>query len=164
MWNKIFIIALAVAVIAAGFFTFYSNSWLNSIGNPALSVENFEIYSNLFWATIWLGSIVLLIIANLVLWTTRRVWAMWATFAFFAVFVLLQTFWLSNALRQFKLDHSIPASEFLISPFFGALLCLVIAAFVYFDQFIVLRLHSNANLSENINIENEETINEFKND
>lgn len=153
MWIKIYLGALAVAVIVTGFFTFYSHSWLGSIGKPETVVSSYEYYSNLAWSAIWIFSIILLITANFVLWHTRKIWAMWTTFGFFAVFVLLQTFLLASLFTHYKVSNNLSESSVFFTPFLGIIFCILIAIIVYFNQFLLLRvlekMRGNAVRAEN---------------
>jgi uncharacterized membrane protein SirB2 len=135
MWNKVFYSVLAAAVIGMCFFTFYANSWLGSIGNPRTALEGYDYYAGFGSTFLWISSAVLLILANVILWTTRRGWAMWTTFAFFAVFVILRTFWLEKARYNFQNSDSL-----FFTPLVGVILIIVAGAFVFFNQFLNLRL------------------------
>src|SRR5215213_7137393 len=137
MWNKIFFAVLAVAVVVMCFFTFYANSWLGSIGSPKDALEGYQYYAGLSSMFLWISSAVLLIFANVILWNTRRGWAMWTTLAYFALFVILRTFWLEKALYNFQY----PESTFFTPALVGAGLIIVAGAIVFFNQLINLRLH-----------------------
>lgn len=141
MLSKIYIIILVVAILITGVLTFYASSWLGSIGSPESIVENHNFYSNLTWTSLWLSSIVLLAIANAILWQTRKLWAMWTSFAFFAFFVILHTFWLSPAFSRFQYDNNLREGSISFTPFLGLIVCLLAAIIVFFNQFIVLRMH-----------------------
>lgn len=60
---------------------------------------------------------------------------MWTTFAFFAVFVILRTFWLEKARYNFQNSDSL-----FFTPLVGVILIIVAGAFVFFNQFLNLRL------------------------
>ena len=141
MLSKIYIIVLVVAILVTGFLTFYASGWLGSIGSPQSIIENHNFYSNLAWASLWLSSIILLAIANAILWQTRKLWAMWTSFAFFAVFVVLHTFWLSPAFSDFQYRNNLQETSISFNPFLGLIVCLLAAIIVFFNQFIVLRMH-----------------------
>lgn len=153
MLSKIYILVLVIAVLITGFLTFYAYSWFGSISSPESIIENHNFYSNLAWTSIWLSSIVLLAIANAILWQTRKLWAMWTSFAFFAVFVILHTFWLSPAFSDFQYRKNLQETSISFSPFLGIIVCLLAAIIVFFNQFIILRLHEKtfppAQLTEN---------------
>src|SRR5205809_4376915 len=102
MWNKIYFVVLAVAFLVMCFLTFYANSWLGSIGNPKDALEGYYYYAGLGSTFLWISSAVLLILANVILWTTQRGWATWTTLTFFAIFVILRAFWLEKARYNFQ--------------------------------------------------------------
>jgi len=136
MWNKIYLAVLAVAVVVMSFFVVYSHSWFGSIGNPKDALEGFEYYAGLGSTFLWISTAILLIIANIILWNSRRAWAMWASFAYFAVFTLLRYFWLEKSLYNFQ-----KADSFFLTPIFGAILIIAFGAIVFFNQFLNLRLN-----------------------
>ncbi len=152
---------LAVVVVAMGFLSFYSHSWLGSIGDPKTTREFYEFYSGLALAFLWISSLILLILANVLLWKTRRGWAMWTTFLFFAVFIISRYFWLEQSFFAFKKANGFWQGEFSLSPFVGVILIIIAAVIVFFNQFLNLRLNERMyppqEFSENIEvIENEE--------
>lgn len=142
MWNKVFFIALAVAVLTMASLGFYSYSWLQSSTRPTDVVQNYEYYSNLAWMFLWISSLLLLVLANALYWRTEQAWALWATFLYFAVFVVVQTFLLDNAYANYQ-TRNFPGAQngFSASPFLGVILCVLGAIIVFFDQFLVSRLH-----------------------
>src|SRR5215213_5772016 len=129
MWNKIFFAVLAVAVVVMCFFTFYANSWLGSIGSPKDALEGYQYYAGLSSMFLWISSAVLLILANVILWNTRRGWAMWTTLAYFAVFVILRCFWLEKARYNFQNSDS-----FFFTPIIGVILIIGAGAVIFFNQ------------------------------
>ncbi len=136
MWNKIYLALLAVAFIVMCFFTFYANSWFGSIGNPKATLEGYYHYAG--WGATILGvsSLILLVIANVIFWNTRRAWAMWTTFAYFTIFVILRTFWLEKMRYNFEKSDSL-----FFTPVVGVILIVAVGAIVFFNQFINLRLN-----------------------
>jgi hypothetical protein len=140
MWSKIYLACLAISLAVMAFFTFYGLSWLQSIGDPRASAAGFEYHSGISWPVLWISSIVLLVLANAVLWTTRRAWAMWVTFLFLAVFIAAKFFWLDRSFAAFQTDHNLAAAALSFGPFFAAIMIVVIAAIVFFDQFFVVRM------------------------
>lgn len=140
MFSKIYLAALGLSAAVMAFFTYYSWSWLQSIGQPAAAVAGFEYNSNLAWMALWITSIVLLLLGNAVLWTTRSAWAMWLTFIFFSVFVVAKFFWLNLALAHFLIGNESAGAGVLTGPFLAVLLIVVMAAIVFFDQFMVIKL------------------------
>lgn len=141
MLTKIYLGMLAVAICLTSFFTYYSWSWLQSIGRPAVAVEGYTYHDNLGWYVMIVSSVILLIAANSIMWTTRNGWALWATFGYFAVFTLIRYFWLDQALFQFKKLNGLSDGSFSIGPLFGVVLVLAAGVFVFFDQFAMIRLH-----------------------
>jgi len=136
MWNKIYLAILAPACVVMCFFTFYAKSWLGSIGNPAHALEGYYFYAGLGSTFLWLSSAVLLILANVILWNTRRGWALWTTLAYFAAFVVLRTFWLEKARYDFERSDSL-----FFTPVIGVLMIIIGGAVVFFNQFLNLRLN-----------------------
>ena len=66
---------------------------------------------------------------------------MWLTYGFFALFVILQTFLLSQSFFHYKADNGLSEGGFSISPFIGVILCIIAGIIVFFDQFLVLRMN-----------------------
>jgi apolipoprotein N-acyltransferase len=140
MWNKIYLLALAVAVLAMCVLTYFSVSWLQSVTKPTDVVANYNFYSNLYWTILCISSLVLLALANVLLWTTRQARALWITFAYFAGFVLLQTWWLNSLFLDYQKTNNLTETTFSLLGLGGAFLCVVVAVGVFFDQFLVLRM------------------------
>ncbi len=136
MWNKIYLAVFGVALFVMSFFTFYANSWLGSIGDPLAALAGYEFYAGLATSFLWISTVILLILANLLLWNTRRSWALWTSFAYFAIFVILRTFWLEKA--RFNFQNS---DGFFFTPLVGVILIIVVGALVFFNQFLNLRLN-----------------------
>ncbi len=140
MWNKIFIGTIAFFSILVSFFTYYSWSWLQSIGSPPAAIEGYAYNSSLGWTSFWIGTIILLIIANIVLLKTEKAWALWATFGFFALFVIAKYFWVGLTAIEFERENSLPVSGSILGPFLAVILCLIFGAFVYADQLLAVKL------------------------
>ncbi len=140
MLTKIYLFLLALSTAAMGFFTLYSWSWLNSIASPAGAVVGYEYHASASWPVLWLSASILLILANSILWVSGRLWPMWTTLLYFQIFVLIRAFWLDPALLSFKNDAGIADSTFTIAPILAAVLIIMAAAIVFFDQFLILRL------------------------
>ncbi len=140
MLNKLFIALLAVSSVVMVFFTFYSWSWLGSIGAPEGAVAGYQYHSGLAWPILWVSASILLIVANSILWTTGRLWPMWTTQLYFQVFVVIRAFWLDPALLSFKNAAGMTDSTFTVGPILAAVLIVLAGAIVFFDQFLVLRL------------------------
>lgn len=128
---------LAAAVVVMFFFTFYANSWFRSIGNPQAALEGYEYYAGLGSTFLSISFLILLITANIILWNTRRGWAMWTTLGYFALFVLLRAFWLEKSLYNFLY----PDSLFFTPALVGAGLIIAAGVLVFFNQLLNLRLH-----------------------
>ena len=140
MLIKIFIAFLAVSVLVTGFFTFYSWSWLGSIGAPASAVAGYEYHAGISWPILWISAVVLLIIANSILWTKGQQWPLWTTLIYFQIFVIIRSFWLDASLLAFKSNAGLTDATFTIRPILGALLIFIAAAIVFFDQYLVVQL------------------------
>ena len=145
MWNKIYLIALAVLILPMVFLTYYSWSWLQSIGSPQNVVLSYDYWSNFSWSYLWISTVILLILANVLLWQTRRAWALWTTFFYFTIFIFVRYFWLDQSFFQYKKDNNLWQGEFSIAPLFGVLLCVVAAVIVFFNQFLIKRLQDKMN-------------------
>ncbi len=141
MLNKIYLAFLGIASVVMIFFTLYSQSWLTSIGDPKTAAENYNYWANLSWTFLWFSSLVLLVFANILLWKTRRGWAMWTTLAYFAVFTIINYFWLDQNYFDFKKTHGLLQGEFSVGMFFGAGLVIVAAVVVFLNHFLNLRLN-----------------------
>jgi hypothetical protein len=87
------------------------------------------------------GSFILLLVwGNVILWTTRRAWAIWASFLYFAVFIFLRFWWLEGDYMDFARRNSLTESTFSLGPLIAVVLVIGVGAFVFFDQFVMLRL------------------------
>lgn len=156
MLNKIYMIALAVIYLitlavlslATIALTYYAYSWLGSKTNPSDVVSNYEYFSNRSWILLWISSLILLVLANVILWKTRQSWAFWTTLAYFVIFIIAQTFWLASSFLQYKKNNNLTQSEFSFSPFLGVGICVAAAGFVFFNQILVLRMRDRMFLSE----------------
>ena len=142
MFSKIYLAALGLSIAVMAFFTYYAWSWLQSIGQPAAAVAGYEYHSNLAWGTLWITSAILLILGNAVLWTTRSAWAIWLTFIFLGIFVVARFFWLEFAFIEFQMRTQPYGTGTLTGPFLAVLLIVIMAAIVFCDQFIVVRLRA----------------------
>jgi hypothetical protein len=140
MWNKIYLIALAVLFLPMVFLTFYSWSWLQSIDAPQTVIENYNYYSNISWTFLWLSTAILLILANVLLWKTRKAWALWTTFLYFAFFILIRDFWLDVKFTEYWNTHFASQSRLSVTAFIAVILCVIAATIAFFDQFLVNRL------------------------
>ena len=137
MLNKIYFALLGVAVLVMGFFTFYSWSWLQSIGEPQAVVEHYRFWSETSWIFLWISAPVLLVVGNAILWSNRSSWAMWTSAAYFAIFVLIKCFWLDPVCVSFKQTKNLPEGGVFLGPVAAIILCVIGAGIVYFDQYIL---------------------------
>jgi len=67
---------------------------------------------------------------------------MWVTFIYFSAFAVIRYFWLDQAFFQFRKTHGLFDGSFSIAPLMAVILVVIMAAIVFFDQFIVLRLRA----------------------
>lgn len=170
MWTKIYLIALTIAVIPTVFLTYYSYSWLKSIGAPADAAANFEYFSNISVNYLWIMTLTLLILGNILLWKTRKSWALWTTLGYFSIFVLAKYFWLDVTLSQFRQIKGLPETGIAAGVFMGVFYCVFFAIVIFFDQFIVLRLNEKmypqialpSNIENELPLENDVSIEDEK--
>ena len=142
MWNKIYLAVLGAAIVVMAILDYYANSWLGSIGAPQTTKEFYEYYARLASNALWISSFVLLLIANVLLWKTRRGWAMWTTFLYFTIFTIIQYFWLDQSFFAFKKTNGLSLGTFSLNPIIGVVSILAFGVIVFFDQFINLRLNN----------------------
>ncbi len=142
MWNKIYLILLAVAVLGIAVLTYISADWLNSVGDPKIAVENYNYFSNISWSFLLISSLVLLLVGNALLFKTRKAWALWATFVYFSVFIILHSFWLGEKYVQFKLSKGLSDSTISFGAFIGVLFVALAAILVFFNQYLVKRMQT----------------------
>lgn len=141
MWTKIYLLLLAAAAVTSGFLTFYSYSWLQSIGSPANVLENYQFFANIGAAFLWISAAVLLIVGNLIALKTRKTWALWTTLLYFVIFVVLQTYWLGQMFFDFKKSNNLSAEIFSFSLVLAVAFIVLAAIIVYFDQYFVKRIY-----------------------
>jgi len=141
MWTKIFLILFAVALVAMGVLTYLSYAQLQSVGfAPKDIAESFLSYAGFYWTFFWISSLVLLILANVVFWLTRRAWALWLTFLYFSIFILVRTWWLNEVYSAYAKQNNLSADGFFGYGILGVLICIAVAVGIFFDQFLVLRM------------------------
>lgn len=141
MWTKIFLILLAVSLLAMSVLTYLPYSQLQSIGfAPRDIAAGFLSYGGIYWTGLWILSLALLILANVILWLNRRAWALWATFLFFSLFVLVRTWWLNGVYVSYTKQNNLPAETLFGYGIIGVLLCIVAAVGIFFSQFLILRM------------------------
>ena len=141
MWNKIYPVILAVAVLAMGVLLYLPYSWLQSVTAPKDVAGQYQFYSNISWIFLLISSLILLVLGNVVLWLTRQSWAMWAALLYFAVFMIAYTFWLENSFFRYKQANNFESGIISWSPLVGVILIVLAAIIVFFNQFIVKRMH-----------------------
>lgn len=140
MWNKIYLLALAILLLPMLFLTYYSYSWLQSIAAPQSVVENYGYYSGIGWTYLWVSTVILLIIANVLLWKINKAWALWATFIYFAVFVVVRYFVLETDYTNYVNANFSTQATLPVGVFVAVILCAIGAIIVYFNQFLIRRL------------------------
>jgi hypothetical protein len=140
MLNKIYLIALAAFIFGMGFLTYMASDWLTSVSNPQTVRTEFEWWLRYGRIYLLFTSLLLLVLANVILWKTRKTWAFWTTLAYFAIFILLQTFWLDRSFVQYKVAKGLDDSTLSISPIIGVLGVIAAGAIVFFNQFLVKRM------------------------
>ncbi len=149
MWNKIYLIILAAAVFVSGILIYLAYNNLQSSGfAPATIVENYNYYADFGWMFLWISTALLLIAANAVLWKSRKTWALWATLIYFAVSVVLQKFWLAQSLFHFRKDNKFTDNILSLSPFLAITLIVLMAVIIFFNHYLVKRLHDKMYLPE----------------
>lgn len=142
MLNKIFFVLLLIAVLAMSFFTIYSYTWLSSVGDPAITAENFQFYSDLGWNFLWISTVALVVFAAVAIWKTGQSIAIWLTYAYFAAFMIMQTFWLAGAFQAFKQTNSLAENSISFTPMLGIISIVILAVIVFFTRFIAQKIHN----------------------
>jgi multisubunit Na+/H+ antiporter MnhB subunit len=141
MWNKIYLIGLAATVLTMGILLYFPYGWLQSKTNPRDVQANYLFYSNISWTFLLISSLILLIAGNVLLWKTRRSWATWASFLYFAIFTIAHKFWLDQAFFSYQKTNYLTESIFTFGALSGAVLIVLAAVIVFFNQYLVKRLH-----------------------
>lgn len=132
--------ALILFAAIVFFFSYYAWSWLQSIGSPDAAIAGFEYHHRLAESAIWLSTLVLIGVANGVMWLTGRVWAMWVTFFYFVATKFGVAFWLENAHAAFLANISGRSNGIVSSLLLNVILSGLVGAVIFFDQYIVIRL------------------------
>ena len=140
MLNKIYLIAIAVFILIMSVVTYISCSWLGSIDKPETVAQSYISSSNTSWYLLLISSLILLVLANVILWNTRKAWAFWTTLLYFVIFIILQTFWLDSSFVQFLKKNGLPPDKYTLSSLLGAVLCIGAGVLVFFNQLVVLRM------------------------
>ncbi|MEK7724205.1 MAG: hypothetical protein AAB336_07655 [Acidobacteriota bacterium] len=142
MFTKIYLALFVVALLVILTVTFLTYSQLQSVGFPPLTIiDNFQFYDSWHKTILWISSIALLVLANVILWTSRRSWALWLTFVYFGVFILLNMWWLSDAFIAYSKRNNLWNGSFNAGGLFAAFFVVVVGIGIFFNQFIVIRLH-----------------------
>jgi hypothetical protein len=139
MWNKIFVGLFAVAFIAMCAMTFWCYQWLGSVDKPETVAVNLMQSQSVYRTALLISSAILMIVANVHLWTKRSSWALWTTFVFFAMFIMLQTWWLDDLSNKYLTANGMQAGIAAMGVV-GIILCIITAVGVFFNQFIVFRM------------------------
>ena len=139
MWTKIYFAVLGLSIAVMAFFTFYSWSWLQSIGLPAVAVDGYKYHTGLGGASLWISFAVLLMVGNVILWLTKSSWAMWVTLVYLAVFLILRGFWLDLVFVRFW-NTTFQPSMHSVDWFMAVLFSILAAGGIFIDQFVVVRL------------------------
>lgn len=147
MWNKIYLAILAAAVLAMGILLYLPYSWLQSLTAPKDVATNYLFYAGTGWTFLLISSVILLLAANIVLWKTRRSWAMWTSLLYFAVFIVAHKFWLDRAFFDFQKSNNLTESIFTFGAFYGVVLVILAAIIVFFNQYLVKRALDKASPS-----------------
>jgi hypothetical protein len=144
MWTKIFFAALGLSIAVMAFFSYYSWSWLQSIGQPEAAAEGYAYHAKLAWPTLLITTSILLVLANTVYWVGARLWPLWTTFAYFALFTGIRYFWLGREFFAFQKENGMSDAYFSGQSLLAVLLILGMAAIVFVDQVMIIRLRSRA--------------------
>lgn len=140
MISKIYFALLAASIALMAFVSYYSWSWLHSIGSPIDAIANYGFWDSLSWGLLVVTSLVLIVYGNVILWLSRNAWALWSGFLYFAVFVLLRYFWFDQSLFQFKKTNNLWDGSFSVGPLLGVILVAIVAAIVFCNQLLVVQL------------------------
>lgn len=140
MLNKVYLIALAAFFLLMSVMTYISCSWLGSITKPEDVAQSYISSSNTSWYLLLISSLILLVLANVILWNTRKAWAFWTTLLYFVIFIILQTFWLDRSFVQYLKDNGLAPGTYTLRSLLGAVLCIGAGVLVFFNQLVVLRM------------------------
>ncbi len=141
MFNKMFLGFYALAILVMGILTYIPFDWLQRKGfAPSIIVQTFEYWENWHFTVLWISSLILLGLSNVILWKNRKAWAIWLSFVYFAVFLMLNTWWLNESLFAYKKQNNLWDGSFQIGGIFGAFMCVIIGIGTFFNQFLVLRI------------------------
>ena len=141
MLNKIYAGVLGLAFLAMSVLTYLTFSWLQSVDKPANVVANYSYNAGISRTFLWISSILLLILANILLWKTRKSWGLWAALLYFAIFTVAQTFWLDRAFLNYQQINNLTDKSFSFSPVFGVTMLILAGIIVFFNQYLIKRLY-----------------------
>lgn len=140
MWDRIFLLVLAICSAIMAGLTYYAWSWLQSIGAPQATVDGYTFHSGLAFKFVWISSIVMLVLANFLLARFRRSWAMWATFVYFAAFIATSFFFLESSFLKYKVSTGLAQPGLPVASLVGALIIIAAGVIVFVDQLAIVRL------------------------
>ena len=142
MWNKIYLILLAVCVLTMGVLLHLPYSWLGSITAPKIVALNFEHYANISRMFLFISSLVLLAAGDVLLFKTRQSWGLWTAFLYFAIFMVAHTFWLEQSFFRYRQENNLTDSSFFFGSFLAVLYIVITAIFVFFNQYLIKRMQA----------------------
>jgi len=141
MLNKIYLVALAVFALVMIVLTYLTYSQLQSVGfAPSVIADSYLTYENYFRQFLWMSSLLLLILANVLLWTQQKSWSLWAALLYFAIFILLQGWWLNSAFLDYQQKNNLTQNRFSLGILISTIICIVATVGIFFNQFLVLRM------------------------
>ena len=141
MWNKLYLAALLVCMFVAGFFACYGWSWLNSIGDPRITMENYSYHYRMGIYAMLISAALLVVLGSVVLWIKGTAWALWVSEAYAVVFALIFLVLLNAAANNYCLENNLcqdpsKATGILLTVFGG----LALGGLIFADQFLLLRM------------------------
>lgn len=142
MWNKIYLILLAICVLTMGVLLYLPFSWLGSITDPKIIAANFSYYANISRTFLFGSSLILLVAGNILLLKTYKAWGLWAAFLYFTVFIIAQTFWLEQSFFRYRQANNLTDDTFFFGSFVAVLFVALAAILVFFDQYLVKRMQA----------------------
>lgn len=140
MLKKIFLAILIISILITGFFTFYSYSWLGSVGNPEVTVENFTYFSQIAWSSLWISFIALIIYSAILIWNGGKSWSIWISFIYFSIFIILQTLWLAPSFWDYRKSMNLTEGNFSFTPIVGVMTIFVAGVVVFCVQYFTFRI------------------------
>ena len=155
MWNKIYLVLLAVAALTMAILQLLPNSWLGSVTDPRNVARYYTYYAGISWTFLLVSSVFLLIVANIVLLKTGKAWSLWTTLVYFAAFMLAQTFWLEQNFFRYQQANNLTDSAFFFGSLYGVGLIALAAVIVFFNQFLIKRMQTQNSPAETLPAEND---------